>query len=56
MSKIAHFLAIHALKISGLTAITSAVILPTATGQAISQSLSCIAQDRPGRKKVIWTR
>ena len=52
LSKLTHLMALHALRIAGLTTASSCVILPLATGMSIAVSLLALKSRRPGANKV----
>ena len=52
LSKLTHLMALHALRIAGLTTASSCVILPLATGMSIAVSLLALKNRRPAATKV----
>lgn len=56
LSKLTHLMAAQALKLAGLSNVTSVVVLPVATGMSITLCLMGLSLSRPGRRKVVWPR
>eukprot|EP00960_Hanusia_phi_P064476 765802-Hanusia_phi.AAC.9 len=56
LGKLANLMVMDALKIAGMSNVSSCAVLPVATGMAITLSLMGISSTRPGLKKVIWPR
>ncbi|KAJ1491582.1 soluble liver antigen/liver pancreas antigen [Baffinella frigidus] len=66
LSKLTHLMAAQALKLAGLSNVTSVVVLPVATGSvvvlpvatgmSITLCLMGLSLSRPGRRKVVWPR
>ena len=52
LSKLTHHMALHALRIAGLTTASSCVVLPLATGMSIAVALLALKNRRPGATKV----
>jgi O-phospho-L-seryl-tRNASec:L-selenocysteinyl-tRNA synthase len=56
-AKACEWLALHALRIAGLTEVTACAILPTATGMSLTLSFLALLPLRPATaRKVIWPR
>jgi len=54
--KLTNFLVLDAFKISGLRGISSCVVVPVATGMALSLTLLALKQSKPNAKYVLWPR
>lgn len=54
--QLTNYMAAHALRLSGFSNIKSCIVLPAATGMALSLTLIALRQHRPAATHIIWPR
>ena len=54
--QLTNYMAAHALRLSGFSNVKSCIVLPAATGMALSLTLIALRQQRPAATHIIWPR